>query len=197
MLSRGDPDRPRFETHSGSRGVKVKIVHVVGRRNHGKTLLITELVRELTLRGLEVATAKHCGHAHELDTPGKDSFLHRTSGATMAAVITPAMCAVYKPHAPTDDVYARLRDWAGDAAILLVEGDIDGPGKKVEVWREKIGGPPLALGRDDISAVITDDPASLEVPIWPRQNIDVLATRILCQPLPSTVADTLSLNCPY
>lgn len=175
----------------------MKIVHVVGRRNHGKTVFITELVRELTSRGLKVATAKHCGHPHELDTPGKDSFHHRTSGATMAAVITPSMCAVYKPRTSIDDVYARLKDWAGDAAILLVEGDIDGPGRKVEVWRKSIGGLPLALERDDISAVITDDPACLDVPIWPRQSIEVLATRILCQPLPSNVADTLSLNCPY
>ncbi|MCL4218904.1 MAG: molybdopterin-guanine dinucleotide biosynthesis protein MobB, partial [Candidatus Hydrogenedentes bacterium] len=137
------------------------IVHIVGRRNHGKTLLITCIVRELASRGLNVATAKHCGHPHELDTPGKDSFHHRKSGAALSAVITPAMCAVYKPRASTGDVYAELRDWAGDAAILLVEGDINGPGRKLEVWREDAGGLPLALERDDISAVITDHHVSL------------------------------------
>jgi len=140
----------------------MEIVHIVGRRNHGKTRLITELVREFTSRGLDVATAKHCGHAHELDTPGKDSFHHRTSGAAMAAVITPAMCAVYRPRTSVDDVYADVAQWAGNAALLLVEGDADGPGKKLEVWRAELGGSPLALERDDIAAVITNDSSSLK-----------------------------------
>ena len=168
----------------------MRIVHIVGRRNHGKTSLIVELVRELSSRGLRVATAKHCGHTHELDTPGKDSYYHRTSGATMAAVITPAMCAFYKPRISNDDVYAELTKWAANAAILLVEGDINGPGRKVEVWREMAGGTPLAVERDDISAVITDDPLSIGVAVWPRKRINILADRVLCQTSPSTFGDT-------
>jgi hypothetical protein len=115
----------------------------------------------------------------------------------MAAVITPAMSAVYKPRTSSEDVYTRLRDWAGDAAILLVEGDLDGPGTKVEIWREKVGGNPLALERADIASVVTDDPVSINIPVWPRRDIALLANRILHEATPFKVDDETSLTCPF
>lgn len=157
----------------------MKLVHVVGRRNHGKTLLITELVREFGARGLTVATAKHCGHAHELDRPGKDSHQHRTAGAAMSAVLTPAMTAIFRPPRPGEDRYAVLADLAKDAALLLVEGHLDGPGMKIEVWREKMGGAPFAAERTDIAALITDDSVVVPAPTWPRRDIAALADRLL------------------
>jgi molybdopterin-guanine dinucleotide biosynthesis protein B len=160
----------------------MKLVHVVGRRNHGKTLLITALVREFAARGLAVATAKHCVHAHELDTPGKDSHKHRTAGASMTAVMTPAMTAIFRPICTGEDRYERLLEAAGDAALLLVEGHLDGPGIKVEVWRAKMGGTPFVAERDDISAIITDDPLTLTTPVWPRRDIAALADRFLSLP---------------
>ena len=59
-------------------------IHVVGRRNHGKTTLLVELVEELCRRGLRVGTLKHSSHTHELDTPGKDSHRHRLAGLNAA-----------------------------------------------------------------------------------------------------------------
>ena len=41
-------------------------LHIIGRKNHGKTQLVVELVEELTVRGLRVATIKHTHHHHEL-----------------------------------------------------------------------------------------------------------------------------------
>ncbi len=175
----------------------MRIAHIVGRRNHGKTTLITELVQEYASRGLEVATAKHCGHAHELDTPGKDSYYHRLSGAVMSAVITPAMCAVYRPRPFGEDVYAQLRANVTDAVLLLVEGDLDGPGIKVEVWRDTVGGRPLALERDDIISVVTDDPISIGVPAWPRGDIKLLADRILCEATLLEGENETGFACPH
>ena len=60
----------------------MKRVHVIGGKNHGKTTLIMDLIRELTARGLQVGTIKHTHHKHELDIPGKDSYRHRESGAS-------------------------------------------------------------------------------------------------------------------
>ena len=56
-------------------------LHVLGRKNHGKTTLVAELVAELTRRGWRIGTIKHTHHHHELDTPGKDSWMHRQAGA--------------------------------------------------------------------------------------------------------------------
>ncbi|MDY6823982.1 MAG: molybdopterin-guanine dinucleotide biosynthesis protein MobB [Thermodesulfobacteriota bacterium] len=65
------------------------IVHIVGCARNGKTALIVDLAREITRRGLKVGSLKHSGHDHELDRPGKDSYLHRQAGAVPAAVATP------------------------------------------------------------------------------------------------------------
>ena len=56
----------------------MKRLHIVGGKNHGKTTLIMELVKELNRRGQTVGTIKHTHHQHELDVPGKDSY-HQTT----------------------------------------------------------------------------------------------------------------------
>ena len=45
----------------------MKLIHIVGRQNNGKTTLIVELVNEFIKRGLRIGTMKHSGHEHELD----------------------------------------------------------------------------------------------------------------------------------
>ncbi len=135
----------------------VKVLHVVGRKNAGKTTLVAALVRELTGRGIRVGTIKHTSHDYELDVPRKDSHVHRQAGAVTAAVMTPGQQAVYIPRVPAADTYAALRPIYQSCDIVLIEGDINGPGPKLEVWREKVGAVPYALERDDIAAIATDD----------------------------------------
>ena len=56
-------------------------IHIIGRKNSGKTTLVVELVQQLSAMGKRVATIKHTHHRHELDVPGKDSYRHREAGA--------------------------------------------------------------------------------------------------------------------
>jgi len=131
-------------------------VHIVGRKNHGKTQLIFELIEEFARRGLRVGSIKHSPHAHELDHPGKDSHRHRRAGAHPSAVVTSDLIDVFQRREGAD-FYRQLGPAFQDCELMLVEGDFDGPGLKVEVWRQAIGGPCLANGRSDISAIISDD----------------------------------------
>ena len=66
-----------------------------------------------------------------------------------------------------------------DCDLVLIEGDLDGPGLKIEVWRASLGTPPVAAQRPDIAVVVTDDEPSVTVPVWPRGNVRDLADRIL------------------
>lgn len=153
-------------------------VHLIGRRNHGKTTLMVALARELTERGLTVGTIKHSGHDHQLDRPGKDSFRHREAGGSPAAVITPTTTAVYLDRdvaAP----YATLEPLYQGCDLVLVEGDADARAPKVEVWRAAPGSEPMALTRPEVAAVITDDPAELPCPRWPRREIPRIADNLL------------------
>jgi len=154
-------------------------VHVIGRKNHGKTTLILELIAELSRRGLRVGTIKHSGHAHELDTPGKDSYRQRTAGACPAAVVTRDLVAVYLDRREEEDLYDRLAPLFASCDLVLVEGHVDSGGLKLEVWREAIGGACLAAQRPDVAAVISDDRPAVPVPIWSRGNVDRLADRLL------------------
>jgi len=72
-------------------------LHIVGRKNSGKTTFIVELVRYFTSSGLRIGTIKHTHHQHELDTPGKDSHRHREAGAQVVGILSRAMSAVFLP----------------------------------------------------------------------------------------------------
>ncbi len=154
-------------------------IHIVGRKNHGKTTLILELVEELTRRGLRVGTIKHTSHVHELDTPGKDSHRQRQAGADPAAVVTNDLIGLYFRRDPESDFYDRLAPLFADCEVVLVEGHLAGPGKMVEVWREAVGGPCLAGEHDQIVAVVTNDRPDVSLPLWPRSNLAQLADQLL------------------
>ena len=155
----------------------MKLVHVVGRRHHGKTTLMVDLVTELTGRGLRVGTLKHSSHVHDLDTPGKDSYRHREAGAAPAGIVTAELAAVFMPR--PSDPYDGLAPMYVDCDLVLVEGDVSGPGPSIEVHRASEGGVPLARERGEIVAVVSDDELDVAVPIWPRSDVASVADHVL------------------
>jgi molybdopterin-guanine dinucleotide biosynthesis adapter protein len=153
-------------------------IHIVGRKNHGKTTLVVDLVEEYCRRGVRVGTIKHSRHLHELDSPGKDSHRHRTAGSQPAAIITSDSLGIFLNRDGRDD-YQRLQPLYADCQIVLVEGDIDAPSAiKVEVWRAVGGTAPLAAERADIAAIVSDDRPEVAVPVWPRSDLASLADKI-------------------
>lgn len=157
----------------------MKLIHIVGCKNDGKTTLIVELVKELKRRNLTVGTIKHSFHSCQIDRPDKDSFLHRQAGGDPSAIVAGENLAVYF-SCKKDGLYQQLEPFFDKTDIIIVEGDKKGPGQKVEVWRKKIRPKPLFFERDDIKAVITDDPIdeNLSVPVWPRKNMVKIADNI-------------------
>ena len=59
-------------------------------------------------RRSRAGTIKHTSHAHELDTPGKDSFRHRQAGADPVAIVSKDLIGVYLPRDPRADFYDCL-----------------------------------------------------------------------------------------
>lgn len=157
----------------------MKRVHLVGGRNHGKTTFLVELIAELVRRGVAVGAIKHTSHRHTLDTPGKDSYRHRESGADPAALLTGEGVGVFLRLAPTDDPYQRLETLYADCDLVLVEGDLSTAAIKIEVYRRDAGGTPLALERPDILAVVSDDAPAVSVPVWPRRDVRWIADRVV------------------
>lgn len=158
-------------------------IHVIGRKNHGKTQLVEDLVRWYAAQGLKVATIKHTHHHHELDTPGKDSHRHRLAGARAVGILAREMTAIFLPRERSVDDAERYEAFAAafaDCDLIVVEGDTQATAPKIEVWRAAIGGPPLAQADARIVAVVSDDVAELAAwqlpqPTWPRSDIERLA----------------------
>ena len=136
-------------------------IHIIGRQNHGKTTLVAELVREFSVRGRRVGTIKHTHHQHELDTPGKDSHVHRVAGAEAVGILSPSMSAVFLPQndqaSNKEDRYSQILPLMTTCEFVLVEGDSQTCAPKIEVWRAALDTPAIASDDQSILAVVTDD----------------------------------------
>lgn len=157
----------------------MKRIHIIGRKNQGKTTLMIALVHELTGRGIRVGTIKHSPHMHELDSEGKDSWRHRKAGGNPAAILTPDTIGIYLNRSDDEDSYTRIASLYADCDLVLVEGDQDREGLKLEIWRAETGKSPIALEREDIAALISDDKPDVQIPIWPLKDTAVLADKVL------------------
>ena len=83
----------------------MKVLGLAGWSGAGKTTLLAKLIPELIRRGITVSTMKHAHHAFDVDTPGKDSYVHREAGATEVLVASGNRWALMHEHrgAPEPD----------------------------------------------------------------------------------------------
>lgn len=159
----------------------MKRLHIVGRKNHGKTTLVAELVTHLKQLGYRVGTIKHTHHQHELDTPGKDSHRHRQAGADVVGILSPTMNALFwEPDVTgTPDRYGEFASRFSDCDIVVVEGDSQTSAPKIEVWRSEVGSEAIAINDRSILAVVTDDALDAPVATLARRDIPKLAAWIV------------------
>ncbi len=163
---------------------KLKRIHVIGKKNSGKTTLITELIQAFTQLGYRVGTIKHTHHQHELDAPGKDSHRHREAGAQVVGILSQKMNAVFWPPEETADStreqrYQQFSPMFENCDLVIVEGDSKTEQPKIEVWREETGATPMASSDASIYAVVTDDKPKVDTPTWPRSDVAAIAKNIL------------------
>lgn len=160
----------------------MKVIGMAGFSGAGKTTLVTKLIPELTGRGLKVSTIKHAHHDFDVDTPGKDSYEHRHSGASEVLVSSAKRFALMHEHRgaaePTlDDLLAKL----SPVDIVIVEGWKFGDHLKLEVHRPSVGKPLLATEDPNIVAVITDVPSlpGIDRPLLDIDDVASVADFIL------------------
>jgi molybdopterin-guanine dinucleotide biosynthesis protein B len=128
-----------------------------------------------------VSTLKHAHHGFDLDTPGKDSFMHRAAGATEVIISSAKRWAVL--HELRDEAewdMSALIAKMSPVDLVLVEGFKRDPFPKLEIYRAANGKPLLHPEDPHIVAVACDGPLpQSSVPVIDLNDIDGVADWLL------------------
>ncbi len=154
----------------------------------GKTTLLKKLLPILKSRGVRVGMVKHAHHTFDVDQPGKDSYELRKAGAAQMLIASRWRWALMverqrEKEPRLDEVLLELDQAALD--LILVEGFKQEPFPKIELRRAGLKGKPFFPDDDNIVAIATDEPSSLDtdLPILdlnhPEEIADFIIEKIL------------------
>lgn len=169
----------------------MRIIGLAGWSGSGKTTLITKAIPRLTARGVRVSTIKHAHHGFDLDTPGKDSFMHRAAGATEVVISSANRWAIlHELRGAPEWNLADLLTKLSDVDLILVEGfKRDRLIPKLEIHRVA-NGKPLLYPEDPSIAVIACDSTlpSAQVPVVDLNDIEAVVDVLLKYAVPISPA---------
>lgn len=158
----------------------MRFIGLAGWSGAGKTTLIAGVIPILRARGITVSTIKHAHHAFDIDHPGKDSFVHRHSGAQEVLIVSENRWALMHelrgaPEPSLDDLLAKL----AKVDIVIVEGFKRHPHPKIEVHRAGNGKPLLHPEDPRIVAIATDLPGPFPIETLVLDDHAAVADRML------------------
>jgi molybdopterin-guanine dinucleotide biosynthesis protein B len=159
----------------------MRIIGLAGWSGSGKTTLIKKLIPCLLARGLKVSTLKHAHHGFDLDQPGKDSFFHRTAGATEVIISSAKRWAILhelrgEPEWDLPALTAKM----SPVDLVLVEGFKRDAFPKLEIHRAANGKPLIHPADPHIVAVAADSALpDAKVPVVDLNDIDAIADLLL------------------
>ncbi|MFA6921408.1 MAG: molybdopterin-guanine dinucleotide biosynthesis protein B [Gallionella sp.] len=156
------------------------VISIVGHSGSGKTTLIEKLVRELSSRGMNIATIKHAHHKVQLDTPGKDSYRYKAAGAAMSMLLTRDELQLVADAVDEREPEQLARRFMSEADLVLAEGFSHAPGAKIEVLRRACDKAPRCAIEDGLIAIVTDmDEIYPELPHFGLEDIAGITQFIL------------------
>ena len=160
----------------------MRLYGIVGWKNAGKTGLMERLVADITARGHSVSTVKHAHHVFDVDQPGKDSYRHRSAGATEVLLASRKRFALMhelrgEEEPSLADLLARL----APVDLVLIEGYKRDAHPKVEAFRAATGNPLIAQDDPTVKAVASDTSLSLDRPVFDLNDTLAIADFILAE----------------
>jgi molybdopterin-guanine dinucleotide biosynthesis protein B len=133
------------------------IIGLAGWSGSGQTTLIKNLLPELNKINISVSTLKHAHEEFDIDKPGKDSYIHRESGAQEVLVSSKKRFAIISNYKNKESNLYQLIAKLSPVDLIIVEGWKKENIKKIEVYRKEIHKPLLASNDKNIIAIATND----------------------------------------
>lgn len=164
--------------------MQIPVVTIIAKSGSGKTTLLVKLISEFKRREYKLATIKRHSHAgFDIDKPGKDSWRFAQAGSDHVIIAAPDKIAGYRlleRELTLDEILEPIRD----VDLILVEGFKHAGKPTIEIIRAEIG-TQLIADDEQLIAVITDTPLSINVPQFANKNISEITDFIETQYLKS------------
>jgi molybdopterin-guanine dinucleotide biosynthesis protein B len=173
----------------------MKVIGLAGWSGAGKTTLLTRLIPYLIGEDLRVSVIKHAHHEFDVDVPGKDSWIHRQSGAAEVLVSSIRRWALmHELRGDREPGLPELLAKMSRVDLVVIEGFKRERLPKIEVFRAANGKP--ALFPDDPGIVGIASDAKLETQLPVAHLDDIKAVAALMRASAVDIEDVLAQRIP-
>jgi molybdopterin-guanine dinucleotide biosynthesis protein B len=158
----------------------MKVIGLAGWSGAGKTTLLARVIPHLLGKGLRVSVIKHAHHEFDVDVPGKDSWIHRQSGASEVLVSSTRRWALmHELRGASEPRLPELLAKLAPVDLVVVEGFKREPHRKIEVHRAANGKPWLFPDDPGIVGIATDTAIETTLPVAFLDDVEAIAAMML------------------
>jgi molybdopterin-guanine dinucleotide biosynthesis protein B len=154
----------------------MKVIGLAGWSGAGKTTLLARIIPHFLKDGLRVSVIKHAHHSFDVDVPGKDSWVHRQSGAAEVLVSSGQRWALmHELRGAAEPRLPELLKKMSPVDLVVVEGFKSEPHRKIEVHRTANGKAMLFPDDPAIVGIATDAALETALPVVHLDDIPAVA----------------------
>ena len=173
----------------------MRVIGLAGWSGAGKTTLLARLIPYLLAENLRVSVIKHAHHEFDVDMPGKDSWIHRQSGAAEVLISsTQRWALMHELRGAREPRLPELLAKMSRVDLVVVEGFKREPLRKIEVHRAANGKPTLFPDDPGIVGIATDAKLETQLPMAHLDDIKAIAAMIHASAV--NIEDVLGQNMP-
>ena len=173
----------------------MKVIGLAGWSGAGKTTLLARIIPHFLKEGLRVSVIKHAHHSFDVDVPGKDSWVHRQSGAAEVLVSSGSRWALmHELRGASEPRLPELLAKMSRVDLVVVEGFKSEPHRKIEVHR--LANRKAVLFPDDPGIVGIASDAAVETSLPVAHLDDIPAIAAMMQRSAISVEDVLARSAP-